>query len=151
MRDLITLLETVQWWHWWILAAVLAAAETFVPGAVAIWFAASALAIGALVLLVDVPWQLQLVLFGLLGVAALLAYRAYARRHPEVSEQPLLNQRGAQYVGREFTLVEPLDQGHGKIRVGDTVWKVSGPTLAIGARVRVTGVDGAILRVEAVG
>jgi len=142
-------LMQIEWWHWWVAAAVLAALETFMPGAVAIWFAVSAALVGALVLVLPVPWQLQLVLFGALGLASIFAYRAYARRNPSHSTQPNLNQRGAQYVGREFTLVEPVQQGYGKVRVGDTVWKVAGPPLGIGARVRVTGVDGAVLIVEA--
>jgi hypothetical protein len=140
--------QSLQWWHWWIAAAVLAAAETFAPGAVAIWFAVAAAVVGSLLLVVPVPWQLQLVLFGVLGFAAIVAYRSYKKRNPERSEQPNLNQRGAQYIGQEVTLVEPIQQGFGKARVGDTVWKVAGPSLPIGARVRVTGVDGAVLNVE---
>ncbi len=41
-------LMQLEWWHWWIAAAVLAALETFMPGAVAIWFAVSAAVVGAL-------------------------------------------------------------------------------------------------------
>jgi membrane protein implicated in regulation of membrane protease activity len=145
---MIELLSELKWWHWWIAAAVLAALETFMPGAVAIWFAASALVVGALLVVVPVPWQLQLVLFGVLGIAAILAYKAYVRRHPEDSAQPLLNQRGAQYVGQVLTLVEPIEHGTGKVRVGDTVWKVAGPDLPVGVAVRVTGVEGAVLVVE---
>ncbi len=140
-------LMQLEWWHWWIAAAVLAALETFMPGAVAIWFAVSAAVVGALVLIVPVPWQLQLVLFGALGIAAIVAFRSYAKRNPEESTQPGLNQRGAHYIGQELTLVEPIQQGFGKVRVGDTVWKVAGPALPTGARVRVTGVDGAVLTV----
>jgi membrane protein implicated in regulation of membrane protease activity len=139
----------LKWWHWWIAAAILAAVETFVPGAVAIWFAASAVVVGALILLVPLPWQLQLVLFGVLGFVAIAAWRAWSRRHPDVSEQPDLNHRAAQYVGQEFTLIEPIIQGSGKVKLGDTVWKVSGPELPAGARVRVCGADATVLKVEA--
>jgi membrane protein implicated in regulation of membrane protease activity len=51
-------------------------------------------------------------------------------------------------VGQTFTLVEPIHDGSGKVQVGDTVWLVRGAEAPVGARVRVTGVDGAILRVE---
>jgi hypothetical protein len=38
------------------------------------------------------------------------------------SDQPKLNRRGEQYVGRTFTLEEPIVNGHGKIRVDDSTW-----------------------------
>lgn len=141
--------QRLEWWHWWIAAAVLAAVETFLPGAIAIWFAAAAVVVGALLLLgLPVPWQLQLVLFGVLGVVAILVWRRYRFTDGNVSEQPNLNQRGVQYIGKDYPVVEPLRGGSGKIQVGDTVWLVQGADAPAGARVRVVGVDGAVLRVE---
>jgi len=140
-------LQNLDWWHWIVLAVLLAAAETLVPGAVIIWFAASAAVIGILLVVVDIPWQLQLIGFALLGLAALLAYRAYRKKNPGTFEQPNLNQRGQQYVGSELVLIEAIEQGAGKAKLGDGVWKVSGPELPAGARVRVTGVNGTILTV----
>lgn len=145
---MIELASQLQWWHWWIAAAALAAIETFLPGAVAIWFAAAALVVGALLLVVPVPWPLQLVLFGVLGVVALLVWRRLRPPGDQESAQPTLNQRGVHYIGQVFTLVEPLQNGTGKVQVGDTVWLVQGPELPVGARVRVLGVNGAVLRVE---
>jgi membrane protein implicated in regulation of membrane protease activity len=142
---MIAFLAKLAWWHWWILAAALAAIETFMPGAVAIWFAASAVVVGGLLLVVPVPWQLQLVLFGVLGFVAVMVYRMWARRNPDVSADPALNRRASRYVGEILTLVEPLQHGYGKVRVGDTVWKVKGPDLPAGARVRVVDVEGAVL------
>ena len=72
---------------------------------------------------------------------------AIARAIRQIDEQPNLNQRGLQYVGSELVLVEPIAQGSGKAKLGDGVWKVSGPELPAGARVRVTGVNGTILTV----
>jgi inner membrane protein len=145
---MMALVQGLQWWHWWIVAAVLAAIETFLPGAVAIWFAAAAVVVGALVLLVPIPWQLQLVLFGALGIAAIFLWRRTRQATDDASAQPALNQRGVQYIGQAFTLVEPLQGGTGKIHVADTVWLVQGADAPVGARVRVIGVNGAILRVE---
>jgi membrane protein implicated in regulation of membrane protease activity len=79
---------------------VLGAVETLLPGAVVIWFAAAAAVVGALLLVVPIPWQLQLVLFGALGIVALFVWRRYKVSNPEVSDLPRLNQRAAQYVGR---------------------------------------------------
>ena len=139
--------QGLQWWHWWIAAAILAVFETFIPGAVAIWFAAAAVVIGALLLLVPIPWQLQLILFGALVVAAIFIYRRYRGTHDLASDSPLLNQRANQYVGQSFTLIEALADGSGKVRVGDSVWIVRGPDLPAGSRVRVVGVQGSAFEV----
>ncbi len=141
--------QGLQWWHWWIAAAILAVFETFLPGAVAIWFAAAATVIGALLLVIPIPWQLQLVLFGALGIACIFLYRRFRGTQDLASDRPLLNQRGVQHVGQTYTLIEPLLAGSGKIRVGDSVWLVSGADLPAGARVRVTAVRGSIFEVEA--
>lgn len=147
---MIQALHGLQWWHWWIAAAALAAVEAMVPGAVAIWFAAGAAVIGALLLVVPLPWQLQLVLFGVLSFSALAFWRRYQRQHPQdsASELPMLNQRGAQYVGRVVDVSEAIHNGSGKVRLGDGYWKVRGPDLPLGARVRIVSAEGALLIVE---
>jgi membrane protein implicated in regulation of membrane protease activity len=147
---MITFLQGLQWWHWWIVAAVLAAIETFLPGVLAIWFAAAALVVGGLLLVMPIPWQLQLVLFGVLGVVALMLYRRFRNPEAPESEQAPLNQRGQHYVGQSYTLVEPIQGGSGKIQVGDSVWLAHGADAPVGSRVRVVGVDGAVLKVEPV-
>ena len=129
---------------------MLGAVETLLPGAVVIWFAAAAAVVGALLLVVPVPWQLQLVLFGALGIAALFVWRRYKQSNPETSDQPRLNQRSAQYVGQVCVLTEAIAQGQGKARVGDGVWMVRGPDLPAGTRVKVVAAEGALLVVEAV-
>jgi membrane protein implicated in regulation of membrane protease activity len=140
-------LSGIQWWHWIVLAVALAAVEAVAAGVFAIWFAASAAVIGLLLVVVPLPWQWQIIGFAVLGGVALLAYRSYRKKNPETYEQPNLNQRGVQYVGSELVLVEAIEQGQGRARLGDGVWKVEGPELPAGARVRVIGVRGAILTV----
>ena len=149
MSPMIEFASTLQWWHWWIAAAALGIAEAMAPGAVAIWFAAAAAVVGALLLVIPMPWQLQLVLFGALSIGALAFWRYWKRSHPETSELPHLNQRAAQYIGETYVLSEPIVQGYGKARVGDGAWKVRGPDLPVGTRVRVTSVEGVVLIVEA--
>jgi membrane protein implicated in regulation of membrane protease activity len=70
--------------------------------------------------------------------------------HPSVSasEEPDLNRRGAQYVGRVVLLAEAIESGRGKVRLGDTLWLVAGPDLPEGARVRIVAANGTVLVVE---
>lgn len=141
-------LQGLTWWHWWIVAAVLAAAETFIPGAMAIWFAAAALVLGTLLLLVPIRWELQLVLFGVLSALATLLWWKYGRSKGDESMQPNLNQRGIQYIGRTFQLAEAIQGGSGKVQVGDSVWAAEGRDAPVGTRVKVVGVNGTVLQVE---
>jgi len=59
-----------------------------------------------------------------------------------------LNRRGSQYIGREFTLTEPIVNGIGRLNVDDTIWRISGPDMDSGVQIIVDGMDGTILRVK---
>jgi inner membrane protein len=55
---------------------------------------------------------------------------------------------GLKHIGQAVVLEKPLENGSGRIRLGNRDWAVRGPTLPAGARVRVTGVDGTVLLVD---
>ncbi len=135
-------------WHWWIISGLLLITEIFAPGTYFLWLSISAAAVGVLALLLpDIGWHYQFLLFGVLGVVTIALWRGYQKKHPATSDRPTLNRRGEQYVGRTFTLDEAVVNGMGKIRVDDTTWKVEGTDCPVGTRVTVTGVDGTILKV----
>lgn len=69
----------------------------------------------------------------------------WARRTRERSDQPLLNRRETQYVGRKVCVVENIVRGEGKVRIADTVWRARGPDCAAGTWVRVVSAEGAYL------
>jgi membrane protein implicated in regulation of membrane protease activity len=139
----------ISFWHWWILAGMLLILELTSPVFFFLWLAFSAAAVGFLLLVFpDIPVEGQLVLFGVLSVVAVLAWRKYREVHPQVSDQPLLNQRGQQYTGRIFTLDHAIVNGVGKVEVDDSTWRVKGADLPAGTRVRVIGVDGVVFIVE---
>lgn len=137
-------------WNWFVLAVVLFILETVVPGVHFLWFGLAAIIVGALALAIGVPftWQLQLIAFALIAVAVVFLVRRYAHPSTAHSDEPDLNVRGAQYIGRMFTVTHAIQQGRGKIRVGDTIWNAQGEDAPVGARVRVVGVDGTALVVE---
>lgn len=130
-------------WNWVVLGLVLLILEIFVPGVFLLWIGMAALIVGALSLaLWDAAfwaWQLQVVLFLVLSLACALAGKKITGRRGDRSDQPLLNRRGAQLVGRTATLTEPIVNGRGRVKIGDTTWRVAGPDLPAGTRVRVSG------------
>ncbi len=142
-------LADIAFWHWWILALVLFGVEVFAPGASFLWLGIAAVTVGLVILIApEVTWQVQFILFAVLAVASVIAWRIYLHRHPTRSDQPTLNRRGEQYVGRIFTLNAAMVDGRGTIRVDDTTWTVMGDDLPAGAKIRVTGVEGTVLRID---
>jgi membrane protein implicated in regulation of membrane protease activity len=138
---------TLTFWHWWVLAAILLAIEMFAPTTLFLWTGISAGVIGvALLFAPDIGWQYQVLAFAVLSVAAVVVWRRVAPRKAAVG--PELNERMSQYLGQTYALEAAIENGRGRVRVGDTSWIVVGPDLPAGARVTVIGTDGASLRVE---
>ena len=135
-------------WTWWIAGVVLLALELAIPGNVIVWFGVAAILTGALALLVDWGWQVELVVFIVLSVVLLIAGRRYFGRDVSPGEQPFLNARALRLVGGTYVLTRPIVDGHGSIRIDDSTWRVTGPDLPSGTTVRVAGVDGTVLAVE---
>lgn len=138
-------------WNWMILAAILFVLEVTAPGIFFMWFGLAAVATGLIAFALDIGWQWQLVWFCLLSLAAVLLALKYLRKHPLHSERPLLNERAVQHIGECFDLIEPIVNGRGSVKIGDSIWRVEGPELPRGARVRVLGADGTVLKVTAAG
>jgi membrane protein implicated in regulation of membrane protease activity len=150
MESMMDFLAQLTIWHWLILATAMLILEAFAPGAIFLWLGVAAGCTGVLMWLIPMGWQVQLSLFSVLSIASALGWRYYRGKNPSVSDQPTLNRRGHQYVGRVFTLEHAIVNGVGKVRVDDSTWKISGPDLGAGTSVKVVDVDGVVFRVEAV-
>jgi hypothetical protein len=140
---------TPEFWHWLVLGLVFVSVEPFVPGTFFLWMGISAGVVGLVVWVAPtLGFEGQVLAFALLSIATIVVSRRYLKRHPIVSEQPLLNRRAQQYVGRVFTLEEPIVNGRGRLRVDDTIWRVEGSDCAAGVKVEAVGVDGTVLKVR---
>ena len=136
-------------WLWMIGGVLLLIAEILAPGFFLVFIGAAAIATGAFTLLFDLGLPLQLALFALYSLIAVLVGRRVYANAPTDSSSPFLNDPGARMVGKVVTVVEPVDEHCGRVRVGDGEWSARGGPAAAGERVRITGVDGNCLRVEA--
>lgn len=141
--------QAIVFWYWWVLAVGFLAIEIIATGFFFLWLAVAAFVVGSVVLLLpSSTFELQLFLFSTLSVLSVLVWRRYVSAKSQTSDHPLLNQRGAQYIGRIFNLVEPIENGQGKIKVDDSLWKVSGSDCPVTTRVKVVAVKGTIFEVE---
>ena len=142
------LLYSLGPWNWFILAVALLTLETVIPGVHFLWFGIAAVIIGFLGVTTGIVWQWQVLAFALLSVATVFWVRKYARPDVAISDQPDLNVRGQQYIGRSLVVEQAIQNGRGKVRLGDTLWAVEGPDTPAGSRVTVTGAKGTVLVVE---
>lgn len=145
------LFSQIDYWHWWILAGILLILEVSAPSFFFLWLTIAAAITGFVLLAIpDLGWQYQLLLFSLLSVVSITAFKRYQRTRPAATDQPALNRRGEQYIGRTFTLTEPIVNSNGVIRVDDSTWRITGSDLPAGTTVKVVGARGVILQIEEV-
>lgn len=143
-------LDQIVFWHWWIFAGLLLILELTAPTFFFLWLGIAAAAVGLILMVFpSIDLETQLILFAIASVVAVLAWRKYREARPVSTDQPNLNRRGQQYIGRVFSLSVPIINGVGKVTVDDSTWKIKGPDLPAGTHIKVTGVDGVVFKVEA--
>lgn len=135
---------------WWLIAAVLlGGAELLVPGVFLVFLAFAAAVTGVFLLFFpELPIAAQLLSFAIWSAIAVWIGRKYYRDNPVDSSDPLLNHRVARLLGETVTVVQAIDGGTGRVKVGDGEWMARGADAPVGARVRVVGADGPTLKVE---
>jgi len=132
---------------WLVAGLALCAAETFVPGAFLIWIGLAEVALGAVEFFVAIELTPALLLFAALVVVfVFIGRRVYGSLDSGAPQLPL--SRAHALIGKEFYLDEAIERGYGRMRVGDSLWRVAGDDLPKGAKVRVVAVeDGAEVKV----
>ena len=152
MEPFVTLIDSIPFWGWFVLAIALIAAEVVLPTTHMLWPAAGAVVTGVLVLVLGDPFPAwQVAAFAVFTVIAAMIGPRYLKSTYAASEHPELNKRGARATGQTATVVDAFTAGRGKVRLGDTQWlarTADGSDLAAGARVEVVESRGTELVVK---
>lgn len=135
-------------WAWIIAGLVLLGLELVVPGGFLVWLGVAGLVTGLVVFVQPIAWPWQWLMFGVLALVAILAWTRWSRSRTAPSDSPYLNRRADRFIGHEAVLEQPITGGFGRLTLDDTVWRIAGPDLPAGSRIRITGSDAAVLRVE---
>jgi membrane protein implicated in regulation of membrane protease activity len=148
-------MQIIEWiasyggWSWVVAGVVLLALELVVPGGIFLWLGISGVITGLAALFWVIGWPIQFLVFGLLSLVTIFGWLRYWKGRVQPTDRPFLNDRAGKLVGREIVLNEPIRDGFGRLPIGDTQWRISGPDLSAGQKVRIVGYDGAVLKVEA--
>ena len=135
-------------WFWLIIGGLLGIAEILIPGFFLIWLSVAAIVTGIAAFVLPISMTVQMALFAILAVAAVYTGRRWFALNPIESSDPNLNDRGARLIGENVVVVEAIEGGRGRVKVGDSVWIAKGADAPAGTRVRVTGSEGSALNVE---
>ena len=135
-------------WLWMIGGVLLLIAEIIAPGFFLIFVGAAAIATGLFTVLFDLGLPSQLALFALYSTVAVLAGKRWYAQPSGPDADRALNDPAIRLIGRSVTVVEPVDDHGGRVRLGDSEWSARGGPAAAGDHVRVTGIEGNCLIVE---
>ncbi len=139
-------------WHWLILTLILLVVEVLTATAFFLWLSAASTAVAVVVYFFPTMiWQYQLAWAAVFIVLSIVLWRLWGKWFAANTPQdnPALNRRSEQYIGRTFQLSEPIINGIGKITVDDSTWRVRCDQDApLNTRVRVVAAKGMILEVE---
>jgi inner membrane protein len=135
-------------WLWLIGGVVLLIAEVIAPGFFLVFVGAAAIAAGLFTVLFGLGTVAQLALFALYAVLAVMIGRRFYAREGSSNANLFLNDPSRRLVGKVVTVVAPIDEHNGRVRLGDGEWSARGGPAEVGERVRITAVDGNCLKVE---
>ena len=113
------------YWHWFIISGVLFVFEMLSLTTFFLFFAIAAGVMGSVIILLpDMGLNMQLGLAGMLAILAMLA--GYYTFQSKISQKrkDVLNNRMDQYIGKEVTLLQDVENGVSKAKIGDTDWRI---------------------------
>ena len=131
-------------WTWIAVGLVLAILEILLPGTFLIWFALAALVVGILDLVFTLTLSIELIAFAVISIPT-VALGYWLRKGRSQSARPILHERAEAYIGKTFVVIEAIENGKGRISVGDTLWIAEGDDCPEGGTVKVVGSQGNVL------
>ena len=146
------LLMALGAWNWVVLGFILLLLELVFPGVFFVWFGLGALLTALVSLLFyNLPWiafwEVEVIFFLIFSIIMVLIGRNFFRRDRETDE-PLLNRRTDQIIGKIVVLEKPVHDGKGRIRIDDTIWRIKGPDLSEGTEVKIVAFENGVFTIE---
>jgi membrane protein implicated in regulation of membrane protease activity len=143
----------IAYWHWMVLGLLLVATELFVPIFVMIWFGASAIAVGLILLVVDLSLVVQMLFWLSLSVLDLVVWFKFI--HPKMKNKTLSGMSREQVIGQEGMVIRlgpEIEQGTIRFSIpvlGSDEWQfICREQVGVGDRLVVEDISGNTLIVR---
>ncbi|MCG8614103.1 MAG: NfeD family protein [Pseudomonadales bacterium] len=144
---------SVAYWHWLVIGMLLLGGEIFLNGFILFWFGISALVVACAMLFFTIPFEQQLLLFGLCALLSLVAWFVLIR--PKWKDKTLAG-LGKEALTGQVGMVIESNQGktRGRLRfpapiLGEDEWIfICDSEIAMGERVKVYDISGNSLMVR---
>lgn len=138
------------YWHWLVLGVLLIIGEIFIPSFTILWFGLGALSVGALALLVDMPFSIQVLLWTISSVVFTVLWFRVIKPKMEIRNNDGLARESA--IGESGQVIKlPAGQSNGKLRfstpvLGEDEWEFSCDTeVGLGDRLHIKEISGNVL------
>jgi hypothetical protein len=141
------------YWHWLILGMLLIAGEIFVPSFTILWFGLGALVVGGLMLVVELGFSAQILIWTVSSVVFTVLWFKYFK--------PRMIDRTSAGISRDAAIGEaglvikaPTEHSRGQVRfttpiLGDDEWDfICKKNVSVGDRVRIQEISGNTLIVN---
>ena len=133
-------------WAWFLIALFLALVELILPTTFFIWLSLAAVLVGAADLIFDLSIKAELIMFVVSMPPCL--YLGFYLNKTKPEEDLILQHRTMSLVGRSVTVQQAVENGRGKLEVGDTTWLAEGEDCDVGTEVKIVGSEGSVLKFE---
>ncbi|KRA61604.1 hypothetical protein ASD79_05675 [Caulobacter sp. Root655] len=150
MDGLMLFYATHPFWVWLAVAAIFLAAEVATGTGWLLWPAASAAVVGLMTLVVAPGLAIEVGLFAVLTIVATYLARRFLQPALEGPHQPDLNDPTLRLIGRDCEVLA-FENGKGRVFADGKEWAAvvqDGPPPAVGQRVMIVAIDGAVLTVR---
>ncbi len=134
---------------WLIIGALLILFEIILPGVYLFWIGVAALIVGFILNFLPLSLTIQILLFAIFCiVTVLIGVKTYKGKDRDITTPHLNQARGAEYIGKVFTLTQDVINNEGRLPIGDSVWGIHGEDLPAGTKIRITKANGNTLIYE---
>ena len=139
------LFENLNYMHWLVIGLVLIIIELFVWSVFLLWIGASAITVSIIFYLIpEISGPLQLIIFLILASSATYLSKRY---YPVKTVDDQLNDKAKKHIGKEC-IIESIENGVTKVKIGESLWFAKGSNLSAGQRVKIIDVESSTFIIE---